>query len=120
MSTTVKECAYRDIANALRSGGVMPMYSLDAATGDLYESGEHVGKLATGSSGAAWRLVNAGNANTALMAALEKADTLERLANELACCKTIREATDRKLHSKLASAQFEYREARAALKSANQ
>lgn len=50
--------------------------------------------------------------NIALMDALEKASEIERVAKELSCCKSVREATGRGLYTKLATAVFDFHHAR--------
>lgn len=66
----------------------------------------------------AQHIVRACNSHAALVEALHKADALEAAANALACARD-RQERDR-LTVGLATAQFEYREARAALSLARQ
>ena len=65
-------------------------------------------------------IVRACNSHAQLVAALDRASMVAEYANLLSCCKTIKEATDAKLYSKLATALVEFREARAVLQSAKE
>ena len=89
-----------------------------SATLILDSERRHIAK-ANGAPDAAF-IVRACNSHAQLVAALERASMVAEYANRLSCCKTIKEATDAKLYSKLATALVEFREARAALQAAKE